>query len=143
MTSGFDCELDAVERALLYSALLHAESGELLEQAERLLQAAMKAAPPQYRPFLQQLLRRVAQYARAMSRFGRLPHLNARKGRADTEEEAEWKRNKRWSAALSTQRAAAAREEGEAASTAPPLPDSPLSPSSSLKAALRWPRADE
>ena len=48
-------------------------------------------AIPAYRPFLSHFVNYVKQHRDAMKVFGRLPHLNTRKQRIDTEEERIWK----------------------------------------------------
>ena len=163
LSASFDSELDVVERSLLYAALLQSEKADDLREAERLLTSAMRGGPAVYRPFIRQLLARLEHYRGALSRFGRIPHLNARRGRRDTEEEAEWKRARDWQLSSAGRGAVAAGrgEGGErtrgksqssheqravavdgASSTSPPPHRTPLPPSASSVVALRWPRAD-
>ena len=171
LSVGFDGELDGVERCLLYSGLLMSEKADDLHEAERRMQSAIKESPAPYRPFIRLLLERLSHHRRALDRFGRIPHLNARRGRKDTVEEAEWKihREGQRNSARANRAAAAwatgvegGAEEGanavggiaqqpalsqsssslrEASTSSLPHSTAHSSPTP-LTAALRWPRAD-
>ena len=100
VSSGLDLQLDVVERCVLYTALLHSENVEHALQARRLVVAAQRtvggapASLSAYRAFVAELLSAVDAHIHELSRFGRRPHLNSRKGRTDTDDEADWARHR-------------------------------------------------
>ena len=105
VTAELDGELDVLERCLLYLSLLSSEAMDEALTARRLLRSALAVASSDaavstaYRPFIHRALAVCDWHVEVLTLFGRLPHLNAARGRMDTEAEREWKRRRHPSAA--------------------------------------------
>lgn len=87
VSAGFLRQLAPIEQVFMTLPFEHAESLHAQHEAVRLCREVVRAAPPEWRPFMESFLPYAEQHHELIERFGRFPHRNAVLGRMPTPEE--------------------------------------------------------
>jgi uncharacterized protein (DUF924 family) len=90
MQLGAEAALDPVERVFFYMPLQHAESREIQEESVAAFHRLAVEAPPELKPFFDEVFRHAQEHRSWIERFGRFPLRNAHLGRVSTREEDRW-----------------------------------------------------
>ena len=90
VAAGHLSQLAPIEQAFLILPYEHSESLDRQRDCVRLSNAIVEAAPPAWRPALEEFHVYAEQHLALLERFGRFPHRNAVLGRTPTPEETEF-----------------------------------------------------
>jgi uncharacterized protein (DUF924 family) len=90
MQLGAEAALDPVERVFFYMPLQHAESREIQEESVAAFHRLMVEAPPEMKPYFDDVFRHAQEHRSWIERFDRFPLRNAHLGRVSTRDEERW-----------------------------------------------------
>ncbi|MFT4562520.1 MAG: hypothetical protein ACI9BW_002266 [Gammaproteobacteria bacterium] len=90
IASGFDLEVEFIERLMFYLPFEHGEDIEIQNKCGAYFQMLDDIAPPGFKSITQSCVKSGSEHRDVIKRFGRFPHRNKTLGRHSTVEEIAW-----------------------------------------------------